>query len=161
MASGSEKQPITILPIAFVRSDRRDIKDDNWQGIAEIILTEDIPEEALVGVSEFSHLEILFHFHKADPAKVTVGLRHPRNNPDWPEVGIFARRGKNRPNHLGLTVVKLVKIEARTLFVEGLDALDGSPVIDIKPLLRGFLPREEIRQPKWADEIMARYWGEK
>ena len=88
---------------------------------------------ALDGLEEFSHLEILFHFHKADPAKEITGKRHPRNNPAWPAVGIFARRGKNRPNHLGLTVVKLmIRREGRTLEVENLDALDGTPVIDIK-----------------------------
>lgn len=157
--AGLPGQAITIHPIGYVASDRTEIADDNWQGISRIVLNDDLPEESLVGVEEFSHLEILFHFHKADPARVTVGLRHPRNNPNWPKVGIFARRGKNRPNHLGLTVVKLVKIEGRTLYVEDLDALDGSPVIDIKPLLRGFLPKEEIRQPGWADEIMRYYWG--
>ncbi|MBD3256824.1 tRNA (N6-threonylcarbamoyladenosine(37)-N6)-methyltransferase TrmO [candidate division GN15 bacterium] len=150
---------MTIRPVAYVESDRTEIKDDNWSGESRIVLADDMPDDALAGVEEFSYLEILFHFHKADPTKVVTGLRHPRNNPNWPQVGIFARRGKNRPNHLGLTVVKLVKIEGRVLTVTGLDAIDGTPVIDIKPLLRGFLPREELTQPSWADEIMANYWG--
>jgi tRNA-Thr(GGU) m(6)t(6)A37 methyltransferase TsaA len=149
----------TITPVAWVGSTRVEPSDDNWDAEAATITLDDaLPEESLTGLDEFSHLEVLFYFHKADPDKVEPGLRHPRNNPDWPKVGVFARRGKNRPNHLGLSVVKLIKREGRTLHVEGLDAIDGTPVIDIKPLLNGFLPRKPLLQPKWADEIMARYW---
>lgn len=149
---------IEIKPVAFVHSERTEVSDDNWSGESVIELADWIPADALDGVSDFSHLEILFHFHKADPAKIKIGPSHPRNNPDWPKVGIFARRGKNRPNHLGLTVVKLIAIEGKKLRVAGLDALDGTPVIDIKPLMRGFLPREELTEPKWSEEIMSRYW---
>ncbi len=149
---------IQIEPVGYVKSDRTEIRDDHWTGESQIVLSDSFEAEAFDGIEEFSHLEILFHFHKADPAKICRGAAHPRNNPDWPKVGIFVRRGKNRPNHLGLTVVKLLKVEGKTLSVSGLDAIDGTPVIDIKPLLRGFLPKEEIRQPRWADEIMADYW---
>ncbi|MCP4686028.1 MAG: tRNA (N6-threonylcarbamoyladenosine(37)-N6)-methyltransferase TrmO [bacterium] len=149
---------IQIEPVGIVRSDRTEICDDHWTGQSQIVLSDSFGSEAFAGIDEFSHLEILFHFHKADPNKISRGAAHPRNNPDWPKVGIFVRRGKNRPNHLGLTVVKLLRVEGTALHVSGLDAIDGTPVVDIKPLLRGFLPKEEIRQPGWADEIMAKYW---
>jgi len=149
---------IQIEPVGFVHSERKEVRDDHWKGEARIVLAESFGDEALAGIEEFSHLEILFHFHKADPSKMTRGAAHPRHNPDWPRVGIFVRRGKNRPNHLGLTVVKLLKVEGTTLYVSRLDAIDGTPVIDIKPLMRAFLPAEEIRQPAWADEIMKDYW---
>lgn len=151
---------ITVRPVAWVKSSRTEIRDDDWGGeTASITLDESISEEALVGLEEFSHIEVLFHFHKANPDKVVTGRRHPRNNPAWPEVGIFARRGKNRPNHLGLTVVRLLAIEGRTLTVAGLDAIDGTPVLDIKPIMHGFLPEsDEISEPQWAREIMADYW---
>lgn len=84
--------------------------------------------------------------------------RHPRNNLNWPPVGIFAQRAKNRPNRLGLSVVRILKREGNVLFVEGLDAIDGTPVLDLKPVLREFLPSEEIRQPDWATELMQDYW---
>jgi len=149
---------IQIEPIGYVKSDRTEIRDDHWNGQSEIVLSGSFSEDTLAGIDEFSHLEILFYFHQADPAKINRGAAHPRNNLDWPKVGIFVRRGKNRPNHLGLTVVKLLSVKGKTLCVSGLDAIDGTPVIDIKPLLRGFLPKEEIRQPDWADEIMKDYW---
>jgi len=151
---------ITVQPVAWVRSSRTEIRDDFWGGeTTTIALDDSFDEESLVGLEEFSHLEILFHFHQADPQKIVTGRRHPRNNPDWPEVGIFARRGKNRPNHIGLTRVRLVKIEGRTLTVEGLDAIDGTPVIDMKPVMSGFLPPgEDIREPQWAKDIMTYYW---
>jgi tRNA-Thr(GGU) m(6)t(6)A37 methyltransferase TsaA len=150
---------ISIRPVAWIRSSRSEIGDDHWGGHRAIItLDKSLPDEAFDGLEDFSHLEILFHFHKADPAKEITGKRHPRNNPNWPAVGIFARRGKNRPNHLGLTVVKLIRREGRTLEVENLDALDGTPVIDIKPMMSGFIPPEPISEPEWAREIMSRYW---
>jgi tRNA (Thr-GGU) A37 N-methylase len=64
-----------------------------------------------------------------------------------------------RPNRLGLTVVRILRREGRSLFVEGLDAVDGTPVLDIKPVLQEFLPRGPIRQPDWSHEIMKAYWN--
>ena len=67
-------------------------------------------------------------------------------------------RAKDRPNRLGVTVCRLLKVENNILYVQGLDAIDGTPVLDIKPVMRGFLPRGQIREPKWAGELMAGYW---
>lgn len=147
-----------VAPVAWVSSTYSDSRDGSAdQEIATITLDERMPDEALDGVEEFSHLEIIFYFHKADPARINPGLSHPRGNPAYSKVGVFARRGPNRPNHLGLTVVELVQRDGRTLTVRGLDALDGSPVIDIKPLMTGLLPRSSLRQPRWADEIMSEH----
>jgi tRNA (Thr-GGU) A37 N-methylase len=93
-----------------------------------------------------------------DAASVTTGARRPRDDPGWPEVGIFAQRGKGRPNRLGSSTCELVGVDGTQLRVRGLDAIDGTPVLDIKPYLREFGPRGEIRQPRWADEIMAGYF---
>ena len=65
------------------------------------------------GLAEFSHIEVLFSFHQVDPAKIVAGARHPRNNTQWPAVGIFAQRGKNRPNRLGSTICSLVRVDGR------------------------------------------------
>ncbi|MFN3492293.1 MAG: TrmO family methyltransferase, partial [Anaerolineales bacterium] len=75
-----------------------------------------------------------------------------------PQVGIFAQRGKNRPNRIGSTIVRIMKREGRQLHVKGLDAIDGTPILDIKPAMKEFLPREEIKQPEWASELMKNYW---
>ena len=84
---------------------------------------------------------------------------HPRGNKEFPEVGIFSQRRKARPNLLGTTIVKLIKAEKNVLTVSGLDAIDGTPVIDIKPVFKEFLPREKIIQPEWTSRLMEKYWG--
>ena len=84
--------------------------------------------------------------------------RHPRNNPDWPKVGIFAQRGKNRPNQIGTTICRVLRTEGIKIYLEGLDAIDGSPVLDIKPWVLEFAPRGSIIQPKWISELMRQYW---
>ena len=151
---------ISLTPIGYVRNTRKDVEDDNWGGIVSEIVIE-IGEEALQGLEDFSHAEIIFYFDRVEEAKIVSGARHPRNNPDWPKVGILAQRGKNRPNRLGLTTVSVLRREGNILTVNGLDAVDGTPVLDIKPVMKEFLPRDEIRQPAWASELMKKYWNEK
>jgi tRNA-Thr(GGU) m(6)t(6)A37 methyltransferase TsaA len=150
---------IRLEPIGTVRTARTDAEDDYWGGAASrIVLDERFAPEALAGIEEFSHAEVLFFFDRVDPARVVEGARHPRNNADWPAVGIFAQRGKNRPNRIGSTICRIHGREGRTLHVGELDAIDGTPVLDIKPVMREFLPREDVEQPAWAGELMERYW---
>lgn len=152
-------QPITLQPVAYVRSPRREVEDDHWGNVvAAIELAADLPDEALDGIDAFSHIEVIYCFDRVAADKIVAGARHPRNNPAWPRVGIFAQRGKNRPNRLGATIVRLLGRAGRTLSVAGLDAVDGTPVLDIKPVMREFLPREAVQQPAWVDELMADYW---
>lgn len=149
----------TIKPVAFVHNERVDLSDDNWSPIvSEIRLAPSTPAESLDGLEEFSHLEVFFIFHKATDKPPVLGAEHPRENKAWPRVGIFAQRKKNRPNHLGATVVELVRREGASLFVRRLDAIDGTPVIDIKPVMKEFLPHGPVRQPAWAGELMQNYW---
>jgi tRNA (Thr-GGU) A37 N-methylase len=74
-------------------------------------------------------------------------------------VGIFSQRGKNRPNRLGSTIAKIISIQGTTVHLSGLDAIDGTPVIDMKPVMSEFMPRETIKQPSWSKEIMRGYWN--
>lgn len=150
---------ITINPIGIVKNIRQAVEDDNWgQVISVIELDPAFGEDALAGIEGFSHAEIIFYFHLVDEQKIELSARHPRNNLNWPKVGIFAQRGKNRPNRLGVIVVRVIKREGTRLTVRGLDAVDGTSVLDIKPVMREFLPREEVSQPAWADELMRQYW---
>jgi tRNA-Thr(GGU) m(6)t(6)A37 methyltransferase TsaA len=151
---------ITLTPIGTVRNSRKEPIDDGWDGIESVIkLDKDrFGPDALAGLGGFSHVEVLFAFHLVADDKVNTGTRHPRGRTDWPKVGIFAQRGKDRPNRLGLCVCPLLKVEGTTLTVRGLDAIDGTPVLDIKPYMKGFAPRGEIREPDWAAEIMKEYW---
>ena len=149
----------TIEPIGFVRAARTEAEDDYWGGEEACIeLASGYPAEALQGLMEFSHAEVLFVFDRVEPARIVTGARHPRNNKAWPAIGIFAQRGKNRPNRLGSTICRLLRCSGTRLFVAELDAIDGTPVVDIKPVMAEFLPRAEIRQPQWSHELMRDYW---
>lgn len=150
---------INLTPIGTVKNTRKEIEDDNWGNITSIIeLDSRFDEEALAEIESFSHVEILFYFHLVDENKIETKSRHPRNDTTLPKVGIFAQRGKNRPNRLGTTMVKIMKRAGRQLYVQGLDAIDGTPILDIKPIIKEFLPREEIHQPQWASDLMKNYW---
>lgn len=150
---------IVVTPIAFVRGGRHDTTDDDWgEVVAEIVLDERFPANALAGLEEFSHLDVVFVFDRVDEASITVGARHPRGRTDWPSVGIFAQRAKGRPNRIGVTTCEIVGVADRTVTVRGLDAVDGTPVLDLKPTMVEFLPRAPVRQPAWTRELMQEYW---
>jgi tRNA-Thr(GGU) m(6)t(6)A37 methyltransferase TsaA len=150
---------IELEPIAFVRGGRSDVRDDFWGDAVTVVeLVPTIPAESLEGIEEFSHAEILFVFDRLRETDAVRGARHPRGNVNWPRVGIFAQRAKARPNRIGATIVRIVARDGGRLHVAGLDALDGTPVVDIKPVLMEFLPREPVRQPAWSHELMRDYW---
>lgn len=149
----------TVKPIAFVQNKRIEIKDDQWGEVySELILAHEFPEASLEGIEDFSHLEIVFYFNRVKDENVQVDSRYPRNNTSYPKVGIFAQRGKNRPNKIGLTTVELKQRKGRIVIVKGLDAIDGTPVLDIKPVMREFLPKGLIKQPEWSEDLMKNYW---
>lgn len=148
-----------VQAIGFVEARRAHSEDDFWGGEEGCItLTDSFSADALKGVEDFSHVEVLFLFHEVDTLRIVTGARHPRNNMEWPAVGIFAQRGKNRPNRIGSTICRVDRVEGTRLFVADLDAIDGTPVLDIKPVMVEFLPRQEVRQPAWSHELMRSYW---
>ena len=150
----------SLEPVAFVASSRKQPLDDNWDSETfDIVLTGRFDADALTGLSAFSHVEIIYVFHVVRSEDVVCGARHPRGNPSWPLTGIFAQRGRNRPNRLGSTICRVEGVEGRTLKVSGLDAIDGTPVLDIKPVMREFLPRGAFTQPGWATDLMREYWA--
>ena len=150
---------IVIEPVGHVRGGRVEPEDDAWATeVCTIELAERFDASALAGLDAFSHLEVVFHFHLVAEDQVVAGARRPRGRADWPEVGIFAQRGRVRPNRIGVSVCEVVSVEATTVTVRGLDAIDGTPVVDLKPVLRGFAPRGEVVEPAWATEIMSSYW---
>ena len=148
-----------INSIATVFNNRKEVTDDFWGDvISEIKLNDEFPIDALDGIEDFSHAEIIYVFDKAIGAKIVTGSEHPRENKAWPKVGIFAQRKKNRPNFLGITVCEVIKREGKSLFVKMLDAIDGTPVVDIKPVMKEFLPQSAFKQPDWSKELMKNYW---
>jgi tRNA (Thr-GGU) A37 N-methylase len=151
---------INLNAIGYVRGGRIAAEDDDWGPVqAEIVLdaTRFAPD-ALQGLADFSHAEIIYHFHQVPDSDIVAGARHPRGRTDWPAVGIFAQRGRTRPNRLGVSTCEIVGVSGLALTVRGLDAIDGTPVLDIKPVLSGFALRGPLREPAWARAIMQTYW---
>ena len=157
---GTLTMKIELTPIGYVRTTRTDPTDDNWDAETtriELDASQFAPD-ALLSLDRFSHVEVIYWFHHEEAAKPNLVARRPRGRADWPLVGIFAQRAKNRPNRLGLTVCKILKVDGLAVHVEGLDAIDGTPVLDLKPWMQGFAPRGEVREPAWSTELMAGYW---
>jgi tRNA-Thr(GGU) m(6)t(6)A37 methyltransferase TsaA len=150
---------ISLEPVGIVVGGRSDAVDDEW-GTVEAVIRLDrkrFEVDAVAGLDAFSHLCVVFCFHLVGDADIVTGARRPRGNPDWPEVGMFAQRARMRPNRLGVSNCALAAVEGLDLHVRGLDAVDGSPVLDVKPFMREFEPVES-HQPTWATELMAGYY---
>jgi tRNA (adenine37-N6)-methyltransferase len=156
------REPVTLQPIGVVRDGRTTADDDYWGGfISTIELDADrFGPDALAALDTFSHVIVIFHFHLLEEAAVERGGRHPRGREDWPVVGIFAQRAKRRPNRIGVSTCGLVSVNDTRLTVEGLDAMAGTPVLDLKPYMVEFEPRGEISQPAWSHELMETYFAE-
>lgn len=152
--------PITMKPIGVVRSARAEPIDDHWDSVESRIELDpaQFGPDATASLADFSHIEVVYYFDRVPDGEIQTGSRHPRGRTDWPKVGILAQRGKGRPNRIGVCACSLLDVHGLTLHVRGLDAIDGTPVLDIKPVMKGFLPRGEIREPDWAAEIMREYW---
>jgi tRNA-Thr(GGU) m(6)t(6)A37 methyltransferase TsaA len=146
-------------PVAWVRSTRAAVVDDGWDAErASIELDESVPDEALTGLEAFSHLLVVFVFDRASDVPPAPYARHPRANGAWPRVGIFAQRAKDRPNRLGVTTCRILEVGPRRVDVEGLDAVDGTPVVDLKPHVAQLAARGTVHQPAWMDELMVGYF---
>ncbi len=146
--------------IGYVSSPRTQAIDDDWDAVVSTVSLDDarFTPDALAGLDDYSHIEVVYHFDRVAPDQEQSGARRPRGNPDWPTVGIFAQRAKARPNRIGVSVCRLLGVNGLTLTVQGLDAIDGTPVLDIKPYFIEFGPRGPVRQPAWSHELMAGYW---
>jgi tRNA-Thr(GGU) m(6)t(6)A37 methyltransferase TsaA len=155
-----ETPHLTMTPVGVVRSTRAATVDDDWDAVVASIELDgsQFTSEALAALETFSHIEVIFLFDQVDAATVERGARHPRGNAAWPKVGIFAQRGKNRPNRIGTTICRVDRVDGLRIEVTGLDAVEGTPVLDIKPWVREFAPRGDVRQPDWMTELMRGYW---
>ncbi|WP_044640609.1 SAM-dependent methyltransferase [Risungbinella massiliensis] len=151
---------IELESIGLIQNDRSIIEDDYWGSVVSTIILDPkiVFPESTLGLEEFSHLEVIYYMHLVSDEKIQNGARHPRNLTHLPKVGVFAQRVKSRPNKLGLSRCKLISVDGLQLQVQGLDALNGTPVVDIKPYFQEFSPREEVHQPAWAKEIMKDYF---
>src|SRR3954453_10834824 len=151
---------LNIEPIGHVVGGRDQTTDDNWGAVESTIVLDGslLDPDAALRLEEFSHIEVVYLFHLVDEAAVNRGARRPRGNPDWPKVGILAQRAKARPNRIGVSRCELIEVDGFKLRVRGLDAVDGTPVLDVKPFMVEFAPRGPVFQPEWASDLMRHYW---
>src|SRR5262245_5738860 len=149
---------LVLCPIGVVEGGREDVYEDGWGRVeARIVLDPEVVGlDATVGLEDFSHIEVVYAFDRA--SEVRVGTWHPRGNPKWPKVGILAGHSPMRPNHLGISRCALLSVDDMELRVRGLDALAGSPILDVKPWYAEFGPLGPVRQPPWTSELMGAYW---
>jgi tRNA-Thr(GGU) m(6)t(6)A37 methyltransferase TsaA len=147
----SSKGKIILTPIGFVRTNAvgDEVKDNNK--LSQIIIHDELAE-ALDGIAGFSHLFVLFWLHEiSDEQRKTLKV-HPRGRRDLPLLGVLATRTMLRPNPIGLTLVELVKVEGNVLTVRGLDAFDGTPVLDVKPFDSWDMAKD-ARVPQWLIKL--------
>ncbi|WUT00598.1 SAM-dependent methyltransferase [Streptomyces sp. NBC_00708] len=148
-----------VQPVATVVGGHTRVRDDYQGGVRAVIrLNETYPLETLQGIEEFSHLAVTWTFHLARPDDVQLHARSPRGNPQWPATGTFVHRNHRRPNQLAISYPRLLGVEGRDLLVTDLDAVDGTPVLDLAPYFREMAPRGPVRQPAWPGEMLADYW---
>jgi tRNA (Thr-GGU) A37 N-methylase len=153
---------VTLTPIGVVEGGRTEPIDDQWDSVEAVIRLDAarFTAESLAGLDGFSHVDVVFVFDRVAESDVVAGARHPRERADWPLVGIFAQRGRMRPNRLGVSTCAVLRVDRDGLavHVRGLDAMDGSPVLDLKPHVPAMGPRGAVRVPPWMDEVMSGYW---
>ena len=149
---------ITLHPVATVRSPVREGVDEGWGDVVSEIVFEPALAEGLHGIEEFSHVLVIFLMHESTFDAATDLVRRPRGLAHMPETGIFAQRAKHRPDPIGVTAAELVAREANILRVRGLDAIDGTPVLDVKPYVPAFDRVEDARVPGWMQELMRGYF---
>jgi tRNA (adenine37-N6)-methyltransferase len=148
-----------ITPIGTVRNNRTDVQHtDNWGAVrSTITIDERFGEACLQGLEGFSHVEVLFIFDQFPELDDYREPRPYRGRSDLPAVGVFAGRGPRRPNRIGVTCCAIESVRGRELTVVGLDAVSGTPVIDLKPTMAEFRP-PNINQPEWVSRLMSEYF---
>ncbi|WP_031062033.1 TrmO family methyltransferase domain-containing protein [Streptomyces sp. NRRL F-5527] len=151
---------IQVPVIATVVGGHTGRLDDFKGGVQSIIrLNPKLPAETLQGIEEFSHLQVLWYFHAGSPDDVALHARSPRDNPQWPATGTFVHHNHRRPARIAVSYPRLLRVEGLDLYVEDLDADDGTPIVDLVAVFKEMLPRGPMYQPSWPAEMLQNYWA--
>jgi len=142
-----ESPEINLKPIGTVRSELKERTRRYSRDVVSEIIVDSSLTEALDNLDEFSHIIVLYWIHKS-PRRAPKKVR-PRGNPELELTGVFATRSPDRPNPIGKSTVRLLERRDNILKVQGLDAIDGTPVLDIKPNIPGYDSVDNARAPSW------------
>ncbi|HYM15793.1 MAG TPA: tRNA (N6-threonylcarbamoyladenosine(37)-N6)-methyltransferase TrmO [Dehalococcoidia bacterium] len=146
------REPLSIRPIGVVRNNVREPRMDGWASVrSDILLREDLTD-ALDGIEGYSHVIVIFGFHKVPEAEQKLRVR-PRGDERIPEQGVLATRSQVRPSPLGMSVVRVLRRRRNVIRVEGLDAIDGTPVLDVKPYFPNHDAIPNASVPEWARSL--------
>ncbi len=145
-------------PIGVVKSVVAEKVDHNWgEAVSRIVIDERLAD-GLKGLDAFSHVLVVYHLDQAKFIREKHLQRRPQGRDDMPCVGIFAQRAKDRPNPIGITAVKILAVYGNTVEVQGLDAIDGTPVLDLKPYYPQYDRKDDATVPEWVDVLMRGYF---
>ncbi len=145
-------------PIGIVKSPVKEGVDKDWGKVISEIHIDNKFSDGLSGIDSFSHIIVIFEMHQSNWTPKKDLVRHPQERVDMPLVGIFAQRAKHRPNPIGITSVRLLGVEGNMLRVQGLDAIDETPVLDIKPYFPKYDSVADSHNPEWVDRLMSDYF---
>jgi len=144
--------------IGTVYNDVKEPTDEGWGDVVSEVVLDETLADGLDGIEDFSHVLILYWMHRAAEAEPVRMRRRPQGREDMPEIGIFAQRARHRPNPIGVTAVRLLRRDKNRLVVQGLDAINGTPVVDVKPYVPQFDTVESPRVPEWVARLMVNYF---
>ena len=144
------REPAVFRPIGVVRNNVREPRMEGWEHVRSDLIFRDDLLDALDGIETYSHIIVIFHLHRVPEEERTTGRIHPRGDPRLPEQGVLATRSQRRPNAIGVAVVPLLRRRRNVLRVRGLDAIDGTPVLDIKPYVPHYDSIADAKVPDWT-----------
>lgn len=150
-------QDILMQPIGYVTNPVTEKKDTQWGSDISTVVLDGQYRGGLSGLEGFTHVLMVTYLDKANYVPEKHLQRRPQGRADMPVVGIFSQRTKDRPNCIGITAVEILRVEESALTVRGLDAIDGTPILDIKPYYPVF-DKRDAKTPDWVDILMKDYF---
>jgi tRNA-Thr(GGU) m(6)t(6)A37 methyltransferase TsaA len=149
---------VQLKPVGFISSPVTEQTDENWGEVISRVFLQPEYIGALSGLEDFSHAIIITYLHQAKYEKEKHLQRRPRGLESMPKVGIFSQRAKDRPNAIGVTTVKIITVGSDFIEVQGLDAINGTPVLDVKPYYPQYDKIDSPKTPEWVGRLMEKYF---
>lgn len=149
---------IQFQPIGMIKSPVTKMSQGNWGSVQSEIHLDKRYLPGLKGLEDFSHIIVVFYLDRAAFMPSEHLLRRPRGQKEQPKVGVFAQRTKYRPNPIGISSVELLSVENNVITVKGLDAMDDTPLLDLKPYMPIFDKIDDARLPEWSGKFNKGYF---